>query len=94
MQSPHLHVGAPGIFSHLLISVKMLKRDWGVESNGKLLHLFNPWKNCSLGSRVCGGRPAFGRTAAWVPALAGTACPWLQHSDDDDDDDDDDDVDI
>ena len=38
--SPHLYVGAPGIFSDLLRSVQMLKRDSGVENNGKLLHLF------------------------------------------------------
>ena len=25
---PHLHVGAPGIFSYLLRSVQMLKREW------------------------------------------------------------------
>ena len=42
IHSPHLHVGAPGIFSDLLRSVQMLKREWGAESNGKLLHLFNP----------------------------------------------------
>ena len=43
IHSPHLHVGAPGIFSDLLRSVQMLKREWGTESNGKLPHLFNPW---------------------------------------------------
>ena len=43
IHSPHFHVGAPGIFSDLLRSVQMLKREWGVESNGKLPHLFNPW---------------------------------------------------
>ena len=32
IHSPHLHVGAPGIFSDLLRSVQMLKREWGVES--------------------------------------------------------------
>ena len=40
--SPHLLVGAPGIFSDLLRSVEMLKREWGAESNGKLPHLLNP----------------------------------------------------
>ena len=29
IHSPHLHVGAPGIFSDLLRFVKMLKREWG-----------------------------------------------------------------
>ena len=43
IHSPHLHVGAPGIFSDLLRSVQMLKREWGVETDRKLPHLFNPW---------------------------------------------------
>ena len=43
IHSLDLHDGAPGIFSELLISVQMLKREWGEENNGKLPHLFNPW---------------------------------------------------
>ena len=39
---PNLLVGAPGIFSDLLRSAQMLKREWGAESNGKLPHLLNP----------------------------------------------------
>ena len=46
--SPHLHVGAPGIFSDLLKSVHMLKREWGAGRNGKLLHLFIPSKTATL----------------------------------------------
>ena len=42
--SPHLHVGVLGIFSDILRSVQMLKRDCGAESNGKLPHLFIPSK--------------------------------------------------
>ena len=34
MHSPHLIFGAPRIFSDLLKSVQMLKREWGAESNG------------------------------------------------------------
>ena len=41
MHSPHLLVGAPGIFSDLLRFVEMIKREWGAESNEKLPHLFN-----------------------------------------------------
>ena len=48
IHSPHLHVGAPGIFSDLLRSVQMLKREWGAESNGKLTHLFIPSKTAAL----------------------------------------------
>ena len=43
IHSHHLHVDAPGIFSDLLRSVQILKRDWNAESNGKLPHLFSPW---------------------------------------------------
>ena len=42
IQSPHFHVDAPGIFSDLLRSVQMPKREWGVGSNRNLLHLLNP----------------------------------------------------
>ena len=38
----------PEIFSDLLRSVQMLKREWGVESNGKLPHLFIPGKTAAL----------------------------------------------
>ena len=48
IHSPHLHIGAPGIFSDLLRSVQMLKREWGAESNGKLPHLFIPGKTAAL----------------------------------------------
>ena len=47
IHSPHLHVGAPGIFSDLLRPVQMLKREWGAESNGKLLHLLIPSKTAT-----------------------------------------------
>ena len=57
IHSPQLHIGAPGIFSDLLRFVQMLKREWGTESNRKLLQLFIPskiatwflslqWKTC------------------------------------------------
>ena len=45
---PHPQVGAPGIFSDLLRSVHILKREWGAESNGKLPHLFIPGKTAAL----------------------------------------------
>ena len=47
IHSPHLLVGAPGIFSDLLRFVQMLKRESGAESNGKLPHLFIPSKTAS-----------------------------------------------
>ena len=48
IHSPHLHVCAPGIFSDLLNSVQMLKRECSAEINGKLLHLFIPSKTATL----------------------------------------------
>ena len=48
IHSPHLHAGASGIFSDLLRSIQMLKREWGAESNGKLPHLFFPSKIATL----------------------------------------------
>ena len=56
IHSPPFLIGAPGIFSDLLRSVQMLKREWGAESNGKLPHLFiptvvqpgeKPWQECA-----------------------------------------------
>ena len=46
--SPHLHVGAPGIFSVLLRSVQMLKREWGEESNGSYCAYSIPGKTAAL----------------------------------------------
>ena len=48
IHSPHLHIGAPGIFSHILRSVQILKREWGAESNGKLPRLFIHSKTATL----------------------------------------------
>ena len=48
IHSPHLLVDAPGIFSDLLRSVQMLKRDWGAENHRKLPHLFIPSKTGTL----------------------------------------------
>ena len=46
--SPYLHAVAPGIFSDLVRSVQMLKRECGAESNGNLPHLFIPSKTATL----------------------------------------------
>ena len=69
IHSPHLHVGAPGIFSDLLRSVQMLKREreWGTESNGKLPHLSIPSKTAVWVSEFPAEDLPLGRTAALVP---------------------------
>ena len=47
IHSPHLPAGALGIFSDLLMSAQMLKREWGAESNGNLPHLSIPSKTAA-----------------------------------------------
>ena len=80
----HLHVGAPGIFSDLLRSVQMLKREWGAEGDGKLPHLFVPSKIADLVPEFAVEDSAFGRTAALVPALCSEGSALGQITDDDD----------
>ena len=89
IHSPHLHAGAPGIFSNLLRSVQMLKRErerereWGEESNGKLTHLFIPSKTTTLIPEFAVEDLTFGRTATLVRAfevkdlLLGRTLWWL-----------------
>ena len=61
IHSPHLHAGAPRIFSDLLSSVQMLKRELAGESNGKRPHPFIPSKTANLVLKFCDGRSAFGQ---------------------------------
>ena len=68
--SPHPHLGAPGVFSDLLRSVQMLKREWGAESNGKLPHLFIPGKTATLVPEFVVEDLPLGRTTALVPEFA------------------------
>ena len=70
IHSPHLHVGGPGIFSDLLRSVHMQKREWDAENNGKLPHF-------SILSKTAAGISEFAvedlplsRTAALVSEFA------------------------
>ena len=65
-----LHVGAPGIFSDILRSVQMLKREWGTESNGKLPHLSVPSKTAALVPEFAVEDVPLSRTAALVPEFA------------------------
>ena len=62
--------GAPRIFSDLLRSVQMLKRDWDAEINGKLPHLFILSKTATLIPEIAVEDLPLGRTAALVPELA------------------------
>ena len=67
IHSPHLHAGATGIFSDLLRSVQMLRREWGAESNAKFAHLFISSKTASLVPEFAVDDLPMGRTAALVP---------------------------
>ena len=48
----------------------MLKREWDVESNGKLPHLFIPSKTATLAPEFAVEDLTLSRTAALVPELA------------------------
>ena len=80
IHSPHLHVGVPGIFSDLLRSVQMLKREWSTESNGKLPHLFIRSKTATLVPEFAVEDLSLGRSAALVLGLQWKTCPWAEHS--------------
>ena len=79
IHTPHLHVCAPGIFSDLLRSVQMLKREQGAESNGKLPHLFIPSKMLPW-FQVCGGIPAFGQNCNLGSFICSERCALGQNT--------------
>ena len=91
VHSPHLHAGAPGIFSDLLTSVQIVKREWDAESNGELRHLFIPSKTATLVPEFAVEDLPLSRNSILVLHLQWKTCPWVEHTDDDDNDDDDDD---
>ena len=70
IHSPHLHVGVPMIFSDLLRSFQMLKKEWGAESNGKLPQLFIPSKTAAWVSEFAVEDLPLSRTAALVPEFS------------------------
>ena len=67
IHSPHLHAVAPGIFSNLVSSVQMLKREWGAESNGKLPHLSIHNKTAAFISEFTVEDLPLSRNAALIP---------------------------
>ena len=60
----------PLIFSDLLRSVQMLKREWGAERNRKLPHLFVPSKTATLVPEIVVEDLPLDRTATLVPEIA------------------------
>ena len=59
-----------GFFSDLSMSVQMLKREWGSESNGKLPHLSIPSKTATWVSEFTVENLPLSRTTAMVPEFA------------------------
>ena len=68
--SPRLHAEAPGIFSDLLRSVQMLKREWGAANNVKLSHVFIPSKTTTMISEFVMEDLPLGRTVSFAPEFA------------------------
>ena len=80
----------PGIFSDLLRSVHILKRELGAQSNGKLPHLFIPGKTADLVHEFAVEDLTSAELRPRFLHLQWRNCLWAEHSGDDDDDDDDD----
>ena len=70
IHSPHLLVGAPGIFSDLLMFVQMLTRERVAESNGKLPHLFILSKTATYVPEFAMEDLPFARITPFVPEFA------------------------
>ena len=71
IHSPHLHVGAPGIFSHLLRSVKILKRESGIrKATGSYCTYSKLGKTATLVPGFAVEDLPLARTATLVPAFA------------------------
>ena len=70
IHSPHLHGMTPGIFSDLLRSVKILKGEWGAESNWKLPHVSIPSKTAAWIPELAVEDLPLSRTATLVPEFA------------------------
>ena len=83
IHSPHLEVGAPGIFSDLLRSVQMPKRGRGAESNGELPHLIIPGKTTALVPEFAVEDLPSAELQPWFLRLQWRTCPWTEHSIDD-----------
>ena len=62
----------------------MLQREWGAESLGKLLQLFNPSKTANLVPEFAVEDLPLGRTAASMPEVAVKDLPLGRTHDDDD----------
>ena len=81
--SPHLHVGALGIFSDLLRSVQMLKRDWVQKATGSYRTYYIPIKTAALVPEFAVEDLTSAELLPRFPRLQWRTYPWAVHSDDD-----------
>ena len=61
----------------------MVKRDWGAESNGKLLHLFIHSKTAPLVPEFAVQNLPSAEMQPRLLRLQLRTCPWAEHSNDD-----------
>ena len=73
--SPHLLAKVPGIYSDLLRSVQMLKREWVAESNWKLPHLFISNKTATLVPEFAVEDLLWAELQPWCLSLQWKTCP-------------------
>ena len=73
------------IFSDLVRSVQMLKREWDAERNGKLPNLFIPIKTATWFLSLQWKASFWAELQTWFLSLQWKTCPRAEHSDDDDD---------
>ena len=84
IHSPRFHVVAPGIFSDLLRSVKMLKRESGVrKATGSYCTCSIPCKTAALVPEFAVEDLPSAELQPWILRVQWRTCPWAEHSDDD-----------
>ena len=62
----------------------MLKREWGVENNGKLPHLIITGKTAALVPEFAVENQPSAELQPWFLRLQERTCPWAENTDDDD----------
>ena len=83
IHSPHFHVGAPGIFSNLLRSVHMAKRDWVRKETGSYRTYSVPGKTAALVPEFAVKDLPSAELQSRFQRLQWRTCPWAEHCDED-----------
>ena len=85
IQSSHLHVGAPEIFSDLLRSLQMLKRESGVRKATESYRTYSiPGKTAALVPEFALDDLPSAELQPRFLRMKRMTCPWVEHDDDDD----------